>query len=140
MGVYTINTRMDKGRVYQSTSQGQTINLENQRDKTYMNPGEVLLAALGACKCMSFYDLAQKYGMDIQQCQVEIHGVTGKGPLIEGTHIPSSRLLSVEYVYKIQSANSDEELENYMKYVDGACTVGNSLKDDILQSHRFERL
>ena len=116
MGVYTINTIMEPGGVYQSTAHGQTINLESKRDKTCMNPGEVLLAALGACKCMSFYDLAKKYGMDIQQCQVEIHGVTGKGPVIPGTHIPSSKLSVNMFIN--QSANSDAELENYMKYVE----------------------
>lgn len=140
MGNYNITTIKDPSGIYISSNGLETVRMDNKPGKTLMNPAEVLLSSLGACKSMGFYDMAAKYNMDIKNCIIEIKSETGRGPKSEFTNRPVSMILSIEYVYKIESTNTDEELENFLHYVNGACTVSNSLNKDIKQSYRFERI
>ena len=108
--------------------------------KTAPSAGQMLLVSLASCKLVSLLDLRSKHGMDIEHAEIEVRGVTGKGERIEGTRYPSFRFLRIDYVFKVRTDHTDDELWAYLKFVNGACTVGNTISGQVEQNYSFQRI
>lgn len=110
-------------------------------DKTTApNAGQMFLVALASCKLVSFLDLRLKHGMDIEAAEIEVRGSTGKEESILGTRYPSFRFLTIDYIFKVRTEHTEEELWEYLKFVNAVCTVGNTISDKVDQSYSFQRI
>ncbi len=139
MAEYTTRAVWKQDRQYDNQVDDFAVAVDFDR-KAAPSAGQMLLVSLASCKLVSFLDLRRKHGMDIQHAEIEVRGVTGKGEPIEGTRYPSFRFLRIDYVFKVRTDHSEEELLHYLKFVNGACTVGNSISDRVEQTYSFQRI
>ena len=139
MGNYQVQATFVKDQIYLNQVVPQPINIDFN-EAAAPGAASTFLASLASCKLVSLLELKEKYKMQIDEAQVLVNGVTGRGELIEGTHIPSSRFLSIEFIFRVKSNQTDEELWDYLKYVNGACTMGNSLSEKIDINYRIDRI
>lgn len=96
-----------------------------------MNPIEVLLSGLGACKCVISKMLAKKKGLKLDYLAVECIGAFSSGKV---------GLSEIETIYHIKSDASDEELEKFMTLVDNNCPVNETLKNPLPITHKLIRV
>lgn len=141
MGVYTVRTFRQEKSIYHSEMRNcqNSVYMLYKEGESAPNPLETLLSALSACKLVNFWDLAEKYKIVFANAEIEITAVVGPDGVVEGTHQPKTTIKSIHTVWCIQSDITDEEIERYLKVVDGTCTVGNSLNPAIELSHEIRR-
>ena len=97
-----------------------------------MNPIEILLSGLGACKCVIAKILAKKKNLPLDYLSIEC-----KGSFISGKKVGLSE---IDSVYCIKSSASDEELEKFMQLVDDNCPVNDTIKNSPKLSHKLKRM
>ena len=141
MGVYSVRTVRQEKTVYQSHMRNcsNTVYMQYKEGEPAPNPMETMLSALSACKLVNFWDLAAKYKIAFDDAAVEMSAVVGPAGMVEGTHQPRNDVKSIHTVWCIQSGMSDEEIEDYLKIVDGTCTVGLSMNPAIVWTHEIRR-
>lgn len=137
MGLYNIYGEYLAGRKYQFF-QGDIKTTIDLDQKEFQGPGGLLLSSLGACKLASFLELKDKYKIRAEEVHLKISGETGFDGLVESTRQPISRFLKIKLFWEIKTNHSEEEIREFMKKVDGACTIGNSLNKDIEISTHIE--
>lgn len=137
MSNYTVTATYDKDRVYQNQAFPQGITIDFNETEA---PGaaSTFMASLASCKLVSLLELRAKYKMDIEYAEVLVKGVTGWGEPIEGSHLKISRFRNLDFIFRLKTSNTDEELWEYMKFVNGACTMGNSISEKIDITYRIE--
>lgn len=96
-----------------------------------MNPIELLLSGLGACKCVTSKVIAKKNGLKLDYLAVECIGFFRPGTL---------GLSDIETIYHIKSDVSDEELEKFMALVDDSCPVHATIKNPAPIAHKLVRV
>lgn len=101
---------------------------------------QYFLSSLASCKLVSLLELRKKFEMDIQEAFVEVYGETGRIGLVEGSRFPVSAFKTIEYVIYVKTEHSDDELHDFLRYVNAACTMGNSISEKIEQNYRFVRI
>lgn len=139
MSNYTVTATFDRDRIYRNRAVPGDIIIDFNESEA---PGSAstFMASLASCKLVSLLELRKKYNMTIDYAEVLVKGETGRAELIEGTHVPISRFLRLEYTFRLRTDHSDEELREYLKFVNGACTMGNSLSEKIDIIYRIERI
>ncbi|MGI5066346.1 OsmC family protein [Treponema putidum] len=96
-----------------------------------MNPIELLLSGLGACKCVTSKVIAKKNGLKLDYLAVECIGFFRPEKL---------GLSDIETIYHIKSDASDEELEKFMALVDDSCPVHATIKNSAPIAHKLIRV
>lgn len=109
-------------------------------EKEAAGSSQYFLSSLASCKLISLLELRKKFEMDIQEAFVEVYGETGRIGLVEGSRFPVSAFKTIEYVFYLETEHSDEELHDFLRYVNAACTMGNSISEKIEQNYRFVRI
>lgn len=129
MANYKVETAFREGRIYENSENSAVLTLDLDR-KNDMNPGSALLAALGTCKLASFIELKDKYRIRTGEVKVTVKGETGTEES-ENKRQPRSSFKTIEISYSIETDHTEDEISEFLKYVDLACTIGNSLSDSI---------
>ncbi len=96
-----------------------------------MNPIELLLSGLGACKSIISKMLAEKKGLKLDYLAVECTG---------GFDSKKVGLSEIETVFNIKSDASDEELEKFVTLVENNCPVNDTIKNSPKLSHKINRV
>lgn len=96
------------------------------------NPIELLLSALGTCKCVTAKMLAKKERINLDYINVECSGCFGDEK--------RKGLSQIETVFHIKSEASDEALRKLIELVDENCPVNNTLKNTPELSTRLNRM
>lgn len=86
-----------------------------------MNPIELLLSSLGACKCVIAKVLAKKKGIVLEHLSVECTGSFNRDS--------KAGLSEIKSVYNIKSDMSADELEKFIELVDKNCPVNCTIKN-----------
>lgn len=139
MGKYKVTTSLSSKRVYEN----QTGSFRSDLDFDEVQaPGaaQYFLSSLGSCKLVSFLELRTRFHMDIEEAYLEVSGETGRAGTVENTRFPIFRFQRIEYEFHIRSPHTDDELMEYLKYVNAACTMGNSISEKIEQIYRIIRI
>ncbi len=133
MGVYKVITEKAGDKRYASECRHLNILSDMNHNETdeAPSPVEMLLAAVASCKLVTFCELANKYSIVFSSVKLEVEAETGRGDLIEGTHMKKGLIKEMRQTYYIQTNHSKEDIEKYLYIVDGMCTVGNSLSESI---------
>jgi uncharacterized OsmC-like protein len=141
LGVYSVRTFRQEKTVYQSAMRNHqiTVYMQYKEGEAAPNPMETMLSALSSCKLVNFWDLAEKYKIAFDDASIEITAVVGSAGVVEGTHQPRNDVKSIHTTWSIKSNITDEEIEEYLKIVDGTCTVGLSMNPSIEFTHEIKR-
>jgi len=142
LGVYSVRTfRQDKTIYYSEMRDHKNmVYMQYNQGEAAPNPMETLLSALSSCKLVNFWDLAGKYKIAFEDASTEMTAVVGPFGMVEGTHQPRNNVKSIHTTWRIKSEMTDEEIEKFLKIVDGTCTVGLSMDPAIEFTHEIVRL
>lgn len=97
---------------------------EGGTDKA-MNPVQAMLSCIGACKCITAWAVAEKKGIKLKNIEYQVSGETGPIEKINGI-VPRSVLNIVTRV-KVEADNSEEEIKEFVSYIDVVCPVANTI-------------
>lgn len=126
-------------RVYLNTTGPFNVNLDFD-EKEAPGAAQYFLTSLASCKIVSLLELRNRFKMDISEAWIEVFGETGRGELVPGTRFPTSSFKRIEYVFHVATSHTEEELFDYLRFVNAACTMGNSVSEKIEQIYRFVRI
>lgn len=103
---------------------------EDGGTNTAMNPCEAVLGAFGGCQTIVASAYAKEMGIDLQEYRVELEGdfdARGFGG-VEGV-FPG--YTEVRYTIHIKSTSSKEKVDEFVKFVEKVCPVGNTLASPV---------
>lgn len=139
MGKHMVRAEHLEERVYLNKTADYEMKLDfNEQEAA--GSSQYFLSSLASCKLVSLLELRKKFEMDIQEAFVEVYGETGRIGLVEGSRFPVSAFKTIEYVIYVKTEHSDDELHDFLRYVNAACTMGNSISEKIEQNYRFVRI
>lgn len=98
---------------------------EPESTNTGMNPVEILLTSFGACQAITATELARKRGFDLRAFWVEISGDLGREKVADGQSV--YKFKEIHYEPHIRSAESDEDIQQFLADVAKKCPVENTL-------------
>lgn len=93
-----------------------------------MNPVELLLNSLGACQVIVAKSFAKAKGIKLNKLKVEEEGIldpdgfSGKNP-----NVPKG-FSEIKSTFFIDADNTDEEIQNFVDFVNSICPVHNTLE------------
>lgn len=137
MSQYEVKATYDQERTYDALAGPFEIRVDFN-ETAFPGSAQYFLTSLAACKLVALMELRQKHKMDITQAEILVKGETGRGETLPGTRIPSSRFLKIDILFRVKTPHTEEELRQYLKQVNSACTVGNSISEKIEQNYSFE--
>lgn len=137
MSHYEITASHEGGRkiLTKSVDQKHLIDFEG---KEGIKGAESFLGSLAACKLVTIYDLKEKYEMTFQKAEVQVSCETKTVKPRAGQRQPYSIIESITYAFYFQSEESKEELEAFLAHVNEACTLGNSISENITVNYTIE--
>lgn len=139
MGNYTVRADFRQERTFRNSTAGFEMDLDFNEEHA-AGAAQFFLSSLASCKLVSLLELRNRFNMEISEAFVEVHGMTGRTETVEGTRFPIFRFKKIEYVFHVRTDHSDEELKDYLRFVNAACTMGNSISEKIEQIYRFIRI
>ncbi|MFD2115331.1 OsmC family protein [Paenibacillus yanchengensis] len=105
---------------------------------TGMNPVEAVLVALGACQAIVARVYAPKFGVELEDFQVDVEGEVdfdgffGKSDVRPGYS-------DIRYVFRIKTDSPQEQVEQFVAHLESKCPVGDSLANNVnLKLDRIE--
>ena len=123
------------GLQVQSDARGFKIIMDEPEDlggtNTGMNPVESLLCALGSCQTIVAYAFAEAKGINLEGFHVELEGdldPDGFMGLAEGVR---NGFQEIRYSMHFKSDASKEDLEDYAKFIESRCPVGDCLQNGV---------
>ncbi len=96
-----------------------------------VDPAETLIAALGACALVIAKSFAPLKGIDLTSISVDVvgefddYGFEFLQQEVKSSRVGYSRISST---YRIESKNSAEEVEEFIRFVEGNCPVRDTLE------------
>lgn len=90
------------------------------------NPVELLLSALGGCLVVLVNAFAPKYGVDVDDVRVHVEGdLDPEG--FQGNPDVRAGFSAIRYSIEIDSASSEESVQELIKYAEEHCPVKDTL-------------
>lgn len=129
--VFKSITKLKEGMKVECTSRNHTIMIDEPAElggtDEGMNPVEVLLSALGGCKCIVARSFAKAHGINLKDFRIELEGdldPDGFMGLNKGAKIGFSSIRSKIY---IESDSPKEDIEKFVEFIDRTCPVGDTI-------------
>jgi len=94
---------------------------------TGMNPVEGLLAALGSCQVIVANAFAKANGVDLQDFWVELEGDLDPDGFLMGKPGVRNGFQEIRFTMHIKSNSSAEKVEEFQKFIESRCPVGDTL-------------
>lgn len=95
---------------------------------TGMNPVEATLCALGACQAIVASCYAEAKGIDLKEYWVEVEGdLDVRG--FQGDKSVKPGIQAIRCKAHVKANNSKEEIEEFVKFVEETCPVGDTIKN-----------
>lgn len=97
---------------------------------TAMSPVEALLCALGGCQAIVAAAFAKMHNVTFENFYVEIEGdldldgFMGKADVRTGFQ-------EIRYKMHFKTNESREKMENFVKFIEGTCPVGDSIENEV---------
>lgn len=125
---------LKEGLQVEAKSRSFTINMDEPESlggtDTAMNPVEALLCALGACQSIVARAFAEAHDVKFEEFSVELEGdldpdgFMGLADVREGFQ-------EVRFVMHFKSDEPKEKLEEYAKFIERTCPVGDCLQNGV---------
>ncbi|WP_336784707.1 OsmC family protein [Paenibacillus sp. MMO-177] len=97
---------------------------------TGMNPVEVLLASLGACQSIVARVYAPKFGIKLDDFQVEVEGDIDLDGFFNRSEIRPG-YSDIRYTFRIKTDSPKAKVEEFVKFLESKCPVGDTLANPV---------
>jgi len=101
--------------------------LELRGTNTAPNPVELLLAALGGCIVLTYQGYAKKYGIEIENIEVNLEGDMIRGGWVDEKDKERKGFREIRYEVRIKTKASAEKVNQLHKLVEEKCPVSDML-------------
>lgn len=88
-----------------------------------MMPGEIFLASLASCSVHFVQRYAEKFNIKLNSIKVSVEADNQPIPDDEVDINSDLSYTNIHYTYEIDADNSEEEISNYIKFVDETCAI-----------------
>lgn len=88
-----------------------------------MTPLEALLSAIGACKCIAAKSFAKSQNIDLIDIKIEMDGEIDTDGFYGINKEAKMGFHKITSKYYVQANNSDEEIEEFVNFVERTCPV-----------------
>ncbi len=97
---------------------------------TGMNPVEVLLASLGACQSIVARVYAPKFGVKLDDFQVEVEGDIDLDGFFDRSSVRPG-YSEIRYTFKIKTDAPKEKVEEFVRFLESKCPVGDTIANPV---------
>ena len=97
---------------------------------TGMTPSELVLCALGACQTILAKAFAKRWGLEIQECRVELEGDLDPDGY-RGLSDACKGFSQIRYRFRIRSDASDDRIRAYVRFIDGISPVRDTIANPV---------
>ncbi|HBY58082.1 MAG TPA: hypothetical protein DEG96_09540 [Candidatus Atribacteria bacterium] len=101
--------------------------LELRGTNTAPNPVELLLASLGGCIVLTYRGYAKKYGIEIENIEVNLEGDMIRGGWVDEKDKERKGFREIRYEVRIKTKASAEKVNQLHKLVEEKCPVSDML-------------
>ena len=122
---------LDHGMAVENQAAGFTIIADEPRNlggtDGGMNPVEMLLCALGCCKCITARFLAKSFGIDLKEYRLELEGDLDPAGFMKGKEGVRPGYQQIRARVFIQADAPEERIREFAELVQKRCPVGDCL-------------
>ncbi|MEF2247455.1 MULTISPECIES: OsmC family protein [unclassified Paenibacillus] len=105
---------------------------------TGMNPVEVLLASLGACQSIVARVYAPKFGVNLEDFQVDVEGDLDLDGFFNRSEVRPG-YSDIRYVFRIKTDSPQDKVEEFVAFLESKCPVGDTIANAVnLKLDRIE--
>lgn len=105
---------------------------------TGMNPVEVLLASLGACQSIVARVYAPKFGVNLEDFQVDVEGDLDLDGFFNRSEVRPG-YSDIRYVFRIKTDSPQDKVEEFAAFLESKCPVGDTIANAVnLKLDRIE--
>ncbi|NLJ95102.1 MAG: OsmC family protein [Clostridiaceae bacterium] len=104
-----------------------------------MTPVEALLIGLASCKAIVVKAFVRKYKINLNSVKVECEGVLDTDGFMGKNPDAKIGFSEITTHYYIDADNTDEELEEYLKFVEINCPVKDTIVNAPEMTHQLHR-
>lgn len=97
---------------------------------TGMNPVEVLLASLGACQSIVARVYAPKFGVKLDDFQVDVEGDLDLDGFFNRSEVRPG-YSDIRYTFRIKTGSPKEKVEEFVRFLESKCPVGDTIANPV---------
>ncbi|GGH09375.1 OsmC family protein [Paenibacillus segetis] len=97
---------------------------------TGMNPVEVLLASLGACQSIVARVYAPKFGVKLDDFQVDVEGDLDLDGFFNRSEVRPG-YSDIRYTFRIKTDSPREKVEEFVHFLESKCPVGDTIANPV---------
>jgi len=97
---------------------------------TGMNPVEALLASLGACQSIVARVYAPKFGVKLEDFQVEVEGDLDLDGFFDRTPVRPG-YSDIRYTFRIKTNSPKEKVDEFVRFLESKCPVGDTIANPV---------
>lgn len=97
---------------------------------TGMNPVEVLLASLGACQSIVARVYAPKFGVKLDDFQVDVEGDLDLDGFFNKSDVRPG-YSDIRYTFRIKTDSPKDKVEEFVQFLESKCPVGDTLANPV---------
>lgn len=97
---------------------------------TGMNPVEALLGSLGACQSIVARVYAPKFGVKLDDFQVEVEGDLDLDGFFDRAPVRPG-YSDIRYTFRIKTDSPKEKVDEFVRFLESKCPVGDTIANPV---------
>ncbi|GBG08036.1 peroxiredoxin [Paenibacillus sp. MY03] len=97
---------------------------------TGMNPVEALLASLGACQSIVARVYAPKFGVKLDDFQVDVEGEIDLDGFFDRSSVRPG-YSDIRYTFRIKTDSPKEKVDEFVQFLESKCPVGDTIANPV---------
>ncbi|NEN87216.1 OsmC family protein [Paenibacillus elgii] len=97
---------------------------------TGMNPVEALLASLGACQSIVARVYAPKFGVKLDDFQVDVEGDLDLDGFFNRSEVRPG-YSEIRYTFRIKTDSPKDKVEEFIRFIESKCPVGDTIANPV---------
>ncbi len=97
---------------------------------TGMNPVEALLASLGACQSIVARVYAPKFGVKLDDFQVEVEGDLDLDGFFNRSEVRPG-YSEIRYTFRVKTDSPKDKVEEFVRFLESKCPVGDTIANPV---------
>ncbi|MCP1310080.1 OsmC family protein [Paenibacillus tyrfis] len=97
---------------------------------TGMNPVEALLASLGACQSIVARVYAPKFGVKLDDFQVDVEGDLDLDGFFNRSEVRPG-YSEIRYTFRIKTDSPKDKVDEFIRFIESKCPVGDTIANPV---------
>ncbi|WP_010500293.1 OsmC family protein [Paenibacillus elgii] len=97
---------------------------------TGMNPVEALLASLGACQSIVARVYAPKFGVKLDDFQVDVEGDLDLDGFFNRSEVRPG-YSEIRYTFRVKTDSPKDKVEEFIRFIESKCPVGDTIANPV---------